>query len=388
MAISQSNYVDITSAVAGASSLGSPSLSHRRITKSKLKDAEGVELANGEILTVTYSMLGSLAEFLTEKDQAFANQYFSIRTTAPASKPKALQFVYADNTDLAVVDAYLSARAKNKDYGSFSIEGLESESEAELLKLKSAHMATNVEHQLLVPLSTAVDIETLPVYTAFKGVPMTAFVLSVKPGEHKEVIPAGLIDATDFEGTNTVNQIMYRQASGMTADVDSDAAKNTLDSLGVNFYGKTSQDLSFFQRGTLQGTSSDPRDIMTAAGEQWLKGKIAADLLSALVSSRIPGNLDGVARIRALIENGAIASALKSGVIMRLKTLTPLQSEAVADVSGDPLAAADVYSAGYWLGVEIRTEVVNGVEEKHAHYVLLYSKADFVRKIVGSHNLI
>lgn len=392
MAISQTNYVDITSAVAGASATGSPSLQHRRITTGGLKDAQGNPVPSGGMITVTYGMLDSLNAILdSSDDRAFAQQYFGMKTTAPANKPSSLQFVYADGVDMTPVDAYIASRQANKNFGTFSIEGLQDEEQGELTKLKDYHLAYNVLHQLYIELDSKTGIDSLPVYTTFKDVPMTGFILSEKTGEFKAVIPAGLIDATDFEGRNTVNQVMYRQASGMTADVDNDVDKLALDSLLVNYYGVTSVNatpLSFFQKGNLQGTAADPRDMMVAACEQWIKGKVSSDLINTLVASRIPANLDGKTRIRTIITNGAVASALRSGAILKLKDLTPLQKEVIFDMSGDELAAMDVFNNGFWLDVEIRTAVVDGIEEKHAHYVLIYAKADFVRKIVGSHNLI
>lgn len=506
MAISQTNYVDITSAVAGASATGSPSLQHRRITSGGLRDAQGNAVPNGGMITVTYGMLDILNSILdSSDDRAFAQQYFGIKTTAPANKPSSLQFVYvdtaagpvnsvltggtiADPTDaqalesevltitvldgspvdvtltgfgsvatigdivtalnllsfpvglvfsdngsgliatyaetgsagnavlrfsgaaadvlkltesegasvvlggvLTPVDAYIASRQANKNFGTFTIQGLKDEPQPELTKLKNYHLSYNVLHQLYIELDSKVGIDSLPVYTTFKDVPMTGFILSEKAGEFKAVIPAGLIDATDFEGRNTVNQVMYRQASGMTADVDNDVDKFNLDGLLVNYYGVTSVNatpLSFFQKGNLQGTVADPRDMMVAACEQWIKGKVSSDLINTLVASRIPANLDGKTRIRTIIVNGAVASALRSGAILKLKELTPLQKEVIFDMSGDELAAMDVFNNGYWLDVAIRTVVVDGIEEKHAHYVLIYAKADFVRKIVGSHNLI
>ena len=392
MAISQTNYVDITSAVAGASATGSPSLQHRRITTGGLKDAQGNPIPAGGMITVTYGMLDSLNAILdSSDDRAFAQQYFGIKTTAPANKPSSLQFVYADGVDVTPVDAYIASRQANKNFGTFSIEGLKDEGQAELTKLKNYHLSYNVLHQLYIELDSKIGIDTLPVYTTFKDVPMTGFILSEKVGEFKAVIPAGLIDATDFEGRNTVNQIMYRQASGMTADVDNDVDKFALDGLLVNYYGVTSVNatpLSFFQKGNLQGTVADPRDIMVAACEQWIKGKVSSDLINTLVASRIPANLDGKTRIRTIITNGAVASALRSGAILKLKELTPLQKEVIFDMSGDELAAMDVFNNGFWIDVEIRTVVVDGIEEKHAHYVLIYAKADFVRKITASHNLV
>lgn len=396
MSISQSNYVDITSAVAGASSAGAPSLAHRRVTIGGLKNAAGVELENGEILNFSFGMLQNAADFLLDvKDQNFAAQYFSVKTSAPANKPKALQFVKSVDDSENSVDYYISARAANKSYGSFSIESINELGQADLDRLKAYHAACNVEHQFIIALNpatvTKAAIEADPLYVTFKDCPMTAFVLSATPGQYKEVIPAGLIDATDFEGKNTVNQTMFRQVSGMTPDVTSDAIKEILDGLHVNFYGQTGEnatEIKFFQRGTLKGGVADLRDIMAAAFEQWTKGKVAADLISALVASRIPANLDGTARIRSIIVNGAISAGLRSGGILKMKTLSPIQEGVIFDMTGDELAAVDVFSAGYWLDVQIRTAVVNGIEEKHAHYVLIYSKADFVRKIVGSHNLI
>ena len=506
MAISQTNYVDITSAVAGASATGAPSLQHRRITSGGLRDAQGNAVQNGGMVTVTYGMLEILNSILdSSADRAFAQQYFGMKTTAPANKPSSLQFVYVDKsaspvssvltggaiddpTDaqalenealtvtvldgspvdvtltgisavttisdivaalnllsfptglvfsdngtsliatyaetgsadnavlrfsgaaadllmltesegasvvlggvLTPVDAYVKSREMNKNFGTFSIQGLKDEPQLELTKLKNYHSSYNVLHQLYIELDSKIGIDTLPVYTTFKDVPMAGFILSEKTGEFKTVIPAGLIDATDFEGRNTVNQIMYRQASGMAADVDNDVDKFALDSLLVNYYGLTSVNatpLSFFQKGNLQGTVADPRDMMVAAGEQWIKGKVASDLINTLVASRIPANLDGKTRIRTIIINGAVAAALRSGAIIKLKDLTPLQKEVILDMSGDELAAMDVFNNGFWLDVAIRTVVVDGIEEKHAHYVLIYAKADFVRKIVGSHNLI
>ena len=391
MAISQTNYVDITSAVAGASATGAPSLQHRRMTSGVLTNLDGQQAAAGEVVTVTYGMLDILNDILgSSADRAFAQQYFAVKTTAPASKPSSLQFVHFGD-DVTAVDAYILSRQANKNFGSFSIEGLQGEDQTELTKLKDYHASYNVLHQLYIELDTKLGIASMPVYTTFDGVPMVGFILSETAGEHKAVIPAALIDATDFEGRNTVNQVMYRQASGMTPDVDNDIDKLRLDGQLVNYYGLTSVNatpLAFFQKGNLMGGVADPRDMMVAACEQWIKGKIASDLINTLVASRIPANLDGRTRIRTIITNGAVQSALRSGAIIKLKELTQLQKEAILDMTGDELAPMAVFNNGFWLSVEIRTVVVDGIEEKHAHYVLIYAKADFIRRIVGSNNLV
>ena len=153
MAISQTNYVDITSAVAGASATGAPSLQHRRITSGGLRDAQGNAVPNGAMITVTYGMLEILNSILdSSDDRAFAQQYFGIKTTAPVSKPSSLQFVYADGVDMTPVDAYIASRQANKNFGTFSIEGLQDAAQAELTKLKNYHLSYNVLHQLYISL--------------------------------------------------------------------------------------------------------------------------------------------------------------------------------------------------------------------------------------------
>jgi hypothetical protein len=337
---------------------------------------------NGSSLIATYAETGSSSDAVLRFSGAAADL---LMLTESEGASVVLGGV------ITPVDAYILSRQANKNFGSFSIEGLQNEDQTELTKLKNYHMSYNVLHQLYIELDSKAGVTALPVYTTFEGVPMTGFILSETAGEHKAVIPAGLIDATDFEGRNTVNQIMYRQSSGMTPDVDNDIDKLRLDGQLVNYYGLTSVNatpLSFFQKGNLMGGVADPRDMMVAACEQWIKGRIASDLINTLVASRIPANLDGRTRIRTIITNGAVQSALRSGAIIKLKELTQLQKEAILDMTGDELAAMDVFNNGFWLDVEIRTVVVDGIEEKHAHYVLIYSKADFVRKIVGSNNLI
>ena len=505
MAISQSNYVDISSAVAGAAVADAPSLQHRRITSGVLTKPGGGQAAFGEIVRITYGMLDDLNSILgSSADRDLARQYFGIKTTAPASRPSSIEFVQFDQSgapsnslihgsvdDLATmktassksltitsttgtktitvpdlsaaasagdvatsigslfngaesvtvttdsghldithsetgnhteailvasgeaaeilgltadtgatttlggyvsaVDAYILSRATSKDFGSFSIEGCQSLDPGELARLKAYHMSYNVQHQLYIELNTMQGIPGLPVYQAFSGVPMTGFVLSQTANEYKLVIPAGLIAATNWTGRNTVNQIMYRQAGGMTADVDNDIDKSYLDSLLVNYYGQTAVNatpLSFFQKGNLQGGATDPRDMMTAAAEQWIKARIASDLIGLLVTSRLPANLDGKTRVAAMITNGAVAAALRSGAIIALKDLTQAQKDAVYALTGDPLAAMDVFNNGYWLDVRIQSVTVDGVEEKHAYYTLIYSKADFVRRVVGNHSLV
>src|SRR5690625_496447 len=145
MAISQSNYVDITSAVAGATASGSPSLQHRRFSPAS-------SLTVGVPITIMASQLDQLDTLLTDpEDRAFARQYFGIKTTAPANKPSSIQFVGYTGTDL--VEAYMMSRAYSKDFGSLSFRGIESVADTEALEELAGYQSSlNVQHQLYVSL--------------------------------------------------------------------------------------------------------------------------------------------------------------------------------------------------------------------------------------------
>src|SRR5574344_457692 len=84
MAISQRRYVDITSAVIGASAVGLQSLDCRVFTDSEKVSTGAVY----EFATVD----DVLATFGQGKEYDFASKYFALTTPAPVSRPKKLQF--------------------------------------------------------------------------------------------------------------------------------------------------------------------------------------------------------------------------------------------------------------------------------------------------------
>lgn len=84
MAIKITRYVDIISAVAGASSVAQRKLDHRRfVTDPRVPVGAIVEMGSGD----ADAFFGS-----SSAEAAFARQYFSYVSPAPASAPRALQF--------------------------------------------------------------------------------------------------------------------------------------------------------------------------------------------------------------------------------------------------------------------------------------------------------
>lgn len=84
MAIKITRYVDIISAVAGASSVAQRKLDHRRfVTDPRVPVGAFVEMGSGD----ADAFFGS-----SSVEAAFARQYFSYVSPAPASAPRALQF--------------------------------------------------------------------------------------------------------------------------------------------------------------------------------------------------------------------------------------------------------------------------------------------------------
>ncbi|WP_140341631.1 DUF3383 family protein, partial [Vibrio parahaemolyticus] len=74
---------------------------------------------------------------------------------------------------------------------------------------------------------------------------------------------------------------------------------------------------------------------------------IAQQWFSVLLATRgVPANKDGEARALMVIA-GAVTKALDNGTILAGKTLTEVQTLAIADASGDDLAWYDVQDKGY-----------------------------------------
>ncbi len=382
MAIPYTKYVDITSKVAGGAG-PAQSFSGRVFTL----DA-GNKISGANFVASTAK---EVFDFFGPGDEYdFAVKYFGVITPSPANKPNELQF-YKKGSEDSMLEAWSAAQAHSNSYGScYFLAGAQG-SIQEIEAVAAAVAAENVKHIFYVRVEDG-DIESYE--PALIDIPSTGMVYESAGATDEDLafLPMGLQAATNWSAKNATMNYMYRRAPGAIPQVDDNATAQALDASRINYYGTTRRagvDESFFQRGYLCGNNEALQDISVHAGEQWLKARAEQLFFDLLLSTRgIPANLDGIARGNAVLAQ-VKKEGLHNGVIVRGKPLSVTQKIAISDLSGDELAWAEVQNGGAWSDVKIVEHTgPSGIAEYRLDYVLIYSKGDWVRKVVGSHNLI
>ena len=157
-----------------------------------------------------------------------------------------------------------------------------------------------------------------------------------------------------------------------TPTLKTTAESNFLDSIKINYYGQTQtagQNISFYQKGLLMGTSIDAQYANIFINEVWFKDSLSSETLNLqLALDQIPYNNTGLAR------QGVIDEALNNGVISVGKTLSTAQRLYISQLSGDENAYIQVQSIGYWDNTTLSSRVVDEVTEYLADSTLIYSK--------------
>jgi len=248
----------------------------------------------------------------------------------------------------------------------------------------------NVTYQYYVPVSIANAASYSAALIDFSG---TGLVVSEIPGEYPEQGPMCTLATTNYASENAVQNYMYQIYNFLTPSVTDTTTSNTLDSLRVNYYGQTQtngQQINFFQRGVLTGTSEDPVDMNVYANEQWLRAAFGTALINLLLAvGRIPANLDGENQINATLVEGPISAALINGTISVGKPLTLEKKNFIINITGDSNSWYQVQAIGYWLNTTITTSLTSDNRtEQNAKYTFIYSDDEAVRKIEGTHVLI
>jgi hypothetical protein len=210
--------------------------------------------------------------------------------------------------------------------------------------------------------------------------------------DYPEQSPCEILAATDYTRTNATQNYMYYQFGNRNVVVSDDTTANLADNNRINYIGVTQnagQQLAFYQRGVMCGTSTNPTDINTYANEQWLKSYLSAQLMQAfLASPKIPANDVGRGQVYAIIQT-AIDLAKTNGTISAGKTLTTIQQQVITSLSGSLSAWRQVQTLGYWLNVTFsQISTTDGRTEYVANYLLIYSKDDVIRSVNGSDVLI
>jgi len=206
------------------------------------------------------------------------------------------------------------------------------------------------------------------------------------PNEFPEQCPMMIEANTDYTADNSVQNYMFQNFDPfLTPSVVSDDLADVYDAQYVNYYGQTQtsgQVFNLYQRGLMLGPITSPPDMTTYVNELWLKDDMTAVLFTLLMRlKQLPANTQGQS-LALLSIQGVINQALLNGVISAGKTLTTIQQGFITDTSGDANAWYQVQNSGYWVDV-----VIDAITNQ-AEYILIYSKDDVVRKIIGQDILI
>lgn len=288
----------------------------------------------------------------------------------------------------SALEAVTESNSISDNFGSFSfIDALTREQWTEI---GAWVQAQNIKYFALVPVTYDESDDWYDALGTYGGVCLT--LVATPNTQHDEDIPGIILAATDYTKRNAVKNYMFQTFSGKTAKVLDDDTADALDSLRTNYYGQTQtagQNLAFYQRGIVCGTSSTPSQMGVFANEMWFKSAATANLMSLLLSLEIiPATDEGRAIVLASLQD-VINDALFNGTIATGKALTITQRLYINQITGDERAWQQVQSIGYWVdAVVTETTGSNGVTEYQVDYTLVYSKADAVNKITGRDILI
>jgi hypothetical protein len=228
-------------------------------------------------------------------------------------------------------------------------------------------------------------------YAALVGISGVGVTLEDATG-YAEMVPGIILAATDYTRRSASKNYMY-QRFDLDALVTTEAVANTLDGYRCNYYGQTQtagQNISFYQRGILMGGANDAVDMNVYANEIWLKDAAGVAIINLqLALDQVSANTEGRSQIMAILQD-VIDRGIFNSVIIAGKTLTTLQKLYITELTGDELAWHQVQSIGWWLDCVIESYVNAQTEltEYKATYTLVYSKADAIRFVSGTHVLI
>lgn len=194
----------------------------------------------------------------------------------------------------------------------------------------------------------------------------------------------GIICATDYDQPNSAPTLMYKRHDAVSASVTDDVAYSGYADKKVNFFGLTKtygSAYTFYQRGV----NGDGTDTAIEVNDLWLRGTISRGLMTLLTNMpKIPANATGVSSIYTVVDSAA-QKGLDNGVILANKTLSAEKRALILSYAGgDEEAVNDVQSQGY----HISCQLIETDNEYECKYVLIYSKGDAIKKIVGTHVLI
>lgn len=293
---------------------------------------------------------------------------------------------YSFGSDIQTITEVLTeSTALSNNYGSFSF--IKILSAAETLEAATWNDGENVKFMFSEKVGD-LDAATLQASVAnLSGIALTLYDGGLLPAEYPWLLPTSIMAATPYHRRASVQNYMFQQAA-LTPSVTGDTLSAVYDAISVNYYGQTQQagqNISFYQRGFLQGLSSDPIGMGIYANEVFLKDAIGVSIINLLLAlSSIPASASGVNQVLSVIQSD-IDDALTSGIISVGKELDSTQIAFITSVTGDDNAYLQIQGIGYWISAQVEEPQP---DEFTVDYTLLYSKNDSIRKVEGSHILI
>lgn len=290
-----------------------------------------------------------------------------------------------------ITDTLDASVAVSDNFGSFCFTNSCALNLTQITEAATWNSAQNVKYMFMAPPTTNLT-DAAAYYAALNLFGGTCLNYNTISGQFPEMLPMAIFAATDFTLPNSVQNYMYYQAQ-LDPSVSDSATSNTLDGELTNYYGNTQtagNNISFYQRGFLLGTSTSPKDINVYANEIWLKDAAGAAIMQLLLSvGRVPANNNGRGQILTVLQS-VINQARLNGTISSEKELTIPQILFITEITGDNTAYHQVGGIGYWIDVNIAS-IVNqnsGQTEFEAEYLLVYSKDDAIRFVKGTQVLI
>jgi Protein of unknown function (DUF3383) len=284
-----------------------------------------------------------------------------------------------------ITQVLTNSAAASNNFGSFAF--IPTLDLAQVTEAATWNDAQNVMFMYSAPVSVANASAWSAALSAIGGTTLTLAPLS---NEYPEQAPMMVLAATDYTGTNTVQNYMF-QTFNLTASVTDLTDETTYNNLSINYYGQTQQAgqlVSFYQTGVMFGVETDPLDQNTYANEIWLKGDITSTILGLLIAlSQLPANKAGTAQLTATLQN-VVNQAVTNGTISVGKALNSTQIAFITNATNSNTAWQQVQNIGYWLNTSIQTYIVSGVTKYKAVYLLIYSKDDVIRFVQGQDILI
>lgn len=398
MAISQDRYIQITSSIFQPTvrdrDLSGLVFSNGAMLESvATTDANYVKYTGGKPITLSLSEVATY--FGTTSDEyKFAQRYFSYISPSGRS-PQALSFVdVGASTDSAgykgnLVDAFEGAISETTNFGSFTFlpttGGIDISSD--FSAMKDVYTLNDGLNYMFLAIHGEIYNSTTSITRAQAcgALKMTNF--TVGADKYCAALPMAIAAATRYDRNSSATCFMYKQLAAENPVVNTDTLATTLDDAHINYYGQTQvngQQIAFYQRGVnLDGT-----DTAIAYNEMWLKSQVATNFFNYVTNvERIPANYVGESIVESAIVMPVILQGLSNEVIMPGKTLTAQQRAAIFQYTGDETAADQVQENGYWLSTSVGLRSGSD-SEYEASYRLVYSKADSIRFVDGTHNLI